>query len=290
MPDLQSSFEPWSPPLFLTFTLVILVAVYGRGWFHLHSVSKNIVPPWRAASFLAGVFLIWIALGSPLATFDDELLTVHMIQHLLLLTIAPALILLGSPVMPLLHGLSTRFVGTVLGPISRSYPLQRIAKVVTHPAFCWLAATSALVLWHVPSVFTAALHSEVWHMVEHLSFLSAGFLFWWPVIQPWPSVPVWSGWSILLYLFLATLPCDILSAFLVFSERVVYPIYFSASRHFSLSVLQDQVCAGALMWTCVTIVYLFAAAILTIQLLGFQDSKTNEFVPLEADSIPSPTP
>jgi len=105
-------------------------------------------------------------------------------------------------------------------------------------------------------------------MVEHASFLVTGLLFWWPVIHPWPSVSRWPELSIILYLFLATLPCDILSGFLVFCDRVVYSVYFSASQPFGLSALADQQCAGALMWTCVTVVYLVTGAILTTRLLS----------------------
>src|SRR5215831_7712737 len=112
------------------------------------------------------------------------------------------------------------------------------------------------------------MHSGVWHSVEQASFLGAGFLFWIPVIQPWPVDSTWSQWSTLLYLFLATLPCDILSGFLVFSDRVAYPLYFSMPRHFGFSVLADQQCAAALMLSCVTLVYLVPAAILSIRLLS----------------------
>jgi putative membrane protein len=71
-------------------------------------------------------------------------------------------------------------------------------------------------------------------------YTGPGFLFWWPVVQPWPSVPVWPRWSMLLYLFLAPLPCDILSGLLVFSERVVYAVYFWAAHRFGMSALEDQ--------------------------------------------------
>jgi len=113
-------------------------------------------------------------------------------------------------------------------------------------------------------------------VVEYASFLGTGLLFWWPVVQPWPSVSRRPDWSIILYLFLATLPCDVLSAFLVFSERVAYPVYLSTSGQSSLSVLADQQCAGALMWTCVTIVYLIAGAILSTHLLSPQISAAPE--------------
>ena len=91
----------------------------------------------------------------------------------------------------------------------------------------------------------------------------------------WPSELHWQGQeaSLLVYLFLATLPCDILSGFLVFCERVVYPVYFSSSQPFGLSALEDQQCAGALMWTCVTLVYLIAGAIVTARLLSSRGSQ-----------------
>jgi len=87
------------------------------------------------------------------------------------------------------------------------------------------------------------------------------------VVRPWPSVSV-PDLSIILYLFFATIPCDILSGFLVFCDRVVYPVYLSSSHLFGFSALADQECAAALMWTCVTVVYLIAGAVLTMHLLS----------------------
>ena len=97
---------------------------------------------------------------------------------------------------------------------------------------------------------------------------AAGLLFWLPVVQPWPSAARWPRWSVPLYLFFATLPCDVLSAFLAFCDRVVYPHYLSSHRVFPMSPLEDQECAGALMWVCVTFVYLTPAAAITIQILS----------------------
>jgi putative membrane protein len=274
-PFVEAAFESWTCPVPLTLALILTACLYLRGWLHLRSGSLNFIPTWRAGSFLLGLFLIWVALGSPLAAFDEELLTVHMIQHLLLMTFAPALILVGAPLMPLLHGLPRQFVQSVLGPLFRWPPVQRLGLLLSRPAFCWLAGAGALVLWHVPAAFTLALQSETWHVVEHASFLAAGFLFWWPVVQPWPSIAAFPRWSILLYLFLATLPCDILSAFLAFCERVVYPAYLSAPRPFGISALEDQQLAGALMWTCVTFVYLVPATILTTRLLTSRCAQRN---------------
>ena len=79
----------------------------------------------------------------------------------------------------------------------------------------------------MPVLFTLCVASRTWHTVEQITFLGSRLLFWWPVIQPWPSASTGPRWSMLLYLFLATLPCDILSGFLVFSDRVAYPSIFS---------------------------------------------------------------
>lgn len=272
----QNVLASWKPPIPLSLAILLVAFFYLYGWRHFRRGTPSVIPAWRAASFVAGLFLIWLAVASPLAHLDEYSLTVHMLQHLLLMTIGPALILMGAPVMPLLHGLPQSFVQSVLGPVLRWPAVQAAGWVLSQPAVCWLAAAAALLGWHIPAVFSLAMQSEGWHVVEHSSFLAAGFLFWWPVIQPWPSVPVWPRWTILLYLFAATLPCDILSAYLTFCERVVYPAYLNSQRLFGLSALEDQECAGALMWTCVTVIFLVPAAGIAMSLLA-PGSGTSEF-------------
>jgi len=244
---------------------VFLAVVYMNGWLRLRSAQR--VSASRAASLLTGLFLVWGALESPLVAYDHHLLTVHMVQHLLLMTVAPPLILLGEPLAGFWHG-SPRRAQVVLGRLLQPPFVQRVGLILSRPAWCWTVSTLVLVAWHVPALLTMALESEVWHSVEQSSFLVAGLLFWWPVVQPWPTVSTGPQWSTLLYLFLATLPCDALAGFLVFSDRVAYPVYFSMPRHFGLSVLEDQQCAAALMWTCITLIYLVPAAILSTQMLS----------------------
>jgi putative membrane protein len=245
--------------------LIIVAFLYLRGWLRLHKHDHN-VEAWSAGSFVFGLLLIWVATASPLAALDHEMLTAHMVQHLLLMTLAPPLILLGMPQKPQADGLLQRL--QAIGRPLRSEPIQQLGSVLTHPALCWLAAAGTLVVWHIPSVFMFGLRSQVWHGIEQLSFLISGLLFWWPVVRPSASTSKWPEPSILLYLFLATLPCDILSGFLVFCDRVVYPVFLSSPRSSGLSALEDQQCAGALMWTCVTIVYVIAGSVFTARLLS----------------------
>jgi putative membrane protein len=281
---IQAALDSWSLPLWLTLGLVITAVVYLRGWLHLRSTSLNVIAPWRTGSFLLGLISIWIAVASPMTVLDEQLLTIHMVQHLLLMTLAPPLIWLGEPVMPLLHGLPRSILRYIVGPVLRWPLVQWLGKSLAQPTVCWLAAVAALLGWHFPRAFMLGLHSEAWHSVEHMSFLVTGLLFWWPVIQPWPAVSKWPDLSIVLYLFMATLPCDILAGFLVFCDRVVYTAYFATSQPFGLSALEDQQCAGALMWTCVTVVYLIAGAILTTRLLSPQIAGEDVFREARADS------
>src|SRR5207302_1032551 len=150
--------------------------------------------------------------------------------------------------------------------------LWRAGSLLFGLFFIWVAAASTLVGWHIPPAFRLGLQSELWHGIEQASFLATGLLFWWPVVPPLPSVKK-PEWLIIVYLFLATLPCDILSGFLVFCDRVVYPVYLSSPQPLGLSALADQQRAGALMWTCVTVVYLIAGAIFTARLLSPQRAR-----------------
>jgi putative membrane protein len=212
--------------------------------------------------------------GSPLAALDHQLLTVHMVQHLLLMTIAAPLILLGAPVITLWSGLPQSLAHTGLKLLLGSSLVQRLERIVAHPVFCWLASTAAVIGWHVPALFELGVQSAGWHRIEQTCFFMAGLLFWWPVVQPWPSLPRWPRWSVPLYLFLATLPCDVLSAFLTFCNRVVYPHYLSSHGHLILSPLGDQESAGALMWVWVTFAYLAPAAVVTIGVLSPDESSS----------------
>jgi putative membrane protein len=259
----HASFES----AWVSVSLMLVAFLCLRGWLRLRRLNPDSVQSWRAGSFMLGLFLIWLAIASPLSALDHEMLTAHMIQHLLLMTVAPPLIMLGAPAKPLLHAPTRRSAHGIGGPL-QSARMRQMGRALTHPTICWLGAAATLVVWHIPSVFMLGLQSQMWHGIQQASFLATGLLFWWPVIQFSPTASKWPEPSILLYLFLATLPCDILSGFLVFCDRVVYPVFLSSPRSFGLSALEDQQCAGALMWTCVTVVYLIAAAIVTAGLLS----------------------
>jgi putative membrane protein len=275
MPHVQHGASGSFGPVLLTIMLVLTALIYLRGWVLLRSNSSGRIPAWRACSFLVGLFLIWVAAASPISALDHELLTAHMLKHLLLMTVAPPLIWLGEAVLACSQAWS-RFVRAGRVAFCCSVVIRTIGRALLRPEVCWLASAAALVVWHIPAVFTLAMQSEGRHFVEQSSFLLTGLLFWWPVVQPWPSV-LSPDLSMILYLFFATLPCDVLSGFLVFCDRVVYPVYLSSSNVLGFTALADQQCAAALMWTGVTVVYLVAGAILSMRLLSPRNFRNDGF-------------
>ena len=258
----------WSIPLWATLSLLLTAIVYWRGWRVARLTRPAELPPWRAGCFFAGLATIWLAIASPLDVLGNWLLLAHMAQHLLLMSVAPPLLLLGAPTVPLLRGLPRGWVREGLGPLFTSRTLHVIARFIVHPATGWIAMNLAYLGWHVPAAYELALRSPGWHEVEHACFLFTSLLFWWTVVQPWPSRSHWSRWAVVPYLVSADLANTALSAFLAFSNRVLYPTYAVAPRIFGLSAMQDQAAAGAFMWVVGSAIYLVPAVGVTMSLLS----------------------
>ncbi len=260
-----ASHAPGSISISATVGVLTTALVYFRGWYHLRKFPSAVLSVQSLALFIAGLVALWTTVASPLAMMDHSRLTFHMVQHLVLMTIAAPLMLLGNPVIAFQHAMPKRFADQVSQLLRR---LRGFGRVLTHPVSCWVAGTGVVIAWHVPPVFELGMHSQLWHAVQHASFLAGGLLFWCPVIQPWPANFRWPRWSIPLYLFFATLPCDALSAFLAFCGRVVYPFHAAADLAASALRLHDQEFAGALMWCWVTFAYLIPAIGITLRILA----------------------
>jgi putative membrane protein len=214
--------------LLILLTLVLTACVYSREWLSLRRTSPTLVTRWRLLAFLSGLLAIGVAVASPLGVLDHQSLTAHMVRHLLLMVVVAPLILFGAANQPPLSGLPNWSTGGSSLFMTRLRSL--LGPLFDNPIFCWLAGVATVVVWHIPFFFQLGLSSPAWHTIEDVSFISAGLLFWRPIITPLPNDAKTPQWSLILYLFLATVPCDILSAFLVFCGRVVTPITYRQTR------------------------------------------------------------
>lgn len=236
-------FDPW-----LLVGLMLTAGIYLRGYRILRRRDE---PRWQAgqlAAFLGGLTAVFLALASPIEPFAALLLQVHMVQHLLLMMIAPPLLWLGAPLFPLLRGLPQPIRTYWIAPLFRAPRIHRFVQRLTHPFLALPLFVGTTWLWHVPVVYEVALRSSGWHYLQHACFLGTALLFWYPVMLPYPSQPRWSPWLLFPYLILADVQNTILSALLTFSDRVLYPYYTQVPRLGGLSALEDQASAGVIMW------------------------------------------
>jgi cytochrome c oxidase assembly factor CtaG len=263
-------FAAWSPPWLLTLFLLAFAAIYLRGFLAIRKTRPALFPEWRLACYLLGVAALWLAIGSPLDGFADALLSVHMVQHLLLMSAVPPLVLLGAPVVPILRGLPRGFVRVVLGPLFSSRPLIETGRFLTKPAVAWLAMNLSFLLWHVPAAYDYALWNQPVHRLEHVCFLATSLLFWWPVIEPWPARPSGLRWGLLPYLLTADFVNTALAAFLAFCDRPVYRYYVERPNPFHVDPVSDQALGGVLMWVVGSTVFLIPAVGITFRLLKGQ--------------------
>jgi len=227
----------------------------------------------RMASFFAGLAVLWLAIGSPMDGFADALLSAHMVEHLLLMSAVPPLLLWGLPVVPLLRGSPLFLRRSILGPLLRASWMRRFVHWLTTPLVAWLAMNGAFLAWHVPRAYDFALEHENWHAVEHLCFLFSSTLFWGCIVQPWPARKHRLGWGILLYLVSADIVNTMLSAFLAFCGRPVYTYYIDHANPFKASLLDDQMLGAVIMWVFGSLVFLLPAMMLTLRLAGLGGAK-----------------
>ncbi len=241
---------------------------YARGWIRLQSRAARRFPLPRLLCFFAGIAALALALFSPLDAFANFLLSIHMVQHLMLTMVAPPLLLLGAPFLPILLGLPRRFVADGLGPFLAWHPLKTLGHFLTNPIFALLAFCLSNILWHLPVAYELALRSTAWHRVEHMFFLGTAILFWWHVINPWPTHNRWPRWTVIPYLLLADFQNTALAAFFSFYDQVLYPTYAAAPRFGNFSALNDQAAAGGIMWVPGSIAFLIPCAVVAIQFLS----------------------
>jgi cytochrome c oxidase assembly factor CtaG len=280
-PELKTVFLNWDIPPWTTLALLLTAVVYVRGWLLIGKTRPDQFPEWRLGSFLAGLFSLFLAVASPFDTLDGQLLSAHMVQHFLFMSVAPPLLLLGAPQVPLLRGLPRIFVRRALGPFFRMHWLKQVGRFLTSLKPAWLAMNLAYLGWHVPAAYELALRSENWHNLEHACFFFTSIMFWWPILRPWPTRQKELRWMLLPYILAADIVNTGLSAFLCFAGRPIYPSYVMQTNPLGMSALNDQAAAGAFMWVFGSTVFLVPAFWITHRLLSSKRNRRRR-VPVTA--------
>lgn len=229
--------------------LFLLGTIYTSGWLRLRNRSSHAAPTWQLALYLLGLTAIFLALISPIDTLASALLSMHMVQHLLLLMIAPLFFLLANPLAVFLWGLPGRIRRRVGRLLARGSLFRRGLWALTLMPVTWSLYVIDLWAWHHPLLYQMALRNDWIHDLQHLLFFFTALLFWWPIVNPAPRLHgiISYGFRI-VYLIAATLQNTLLSMAIALPERVLYPFYTILPRLRDLSPINDQALAGGIMW------------------------------------------
>jgi putative copper resistance protein D len=199
-------------------------------------------PRHRTLSFLAGIACVLVALQSGIGAYDDRLLSDHMVQHMLLLLVAPPLLLGGRPLILALRAIS---------PAARARPARALTRVQSfvHPVACLAVFTLIVLGTHVPPFYDATLRHPLLHDAEHAAYVLAGLALYWPLVGGEPVVSrQLSGVGRLIYMLAAMPAMAAVGAYLNRHATLVYAGYGPAGRALGISPLADQAQAGAIMW------------------------------------------
>ena len=272
----------WRPEVVLV--LAGMGTVYSLGWARLaRQGRRRLANGWRLAAFWGGLLALALALLSPIDALQPLLFTMHMVQHELLMMVAAPLVMLSAPLPFLLWGLPASWRGEVAGLLVRGGILRRLLQRVATPRLAWLVYVGVLWVWHSPAAYNAALRSAPLHDLEHLSFFWAALLFWWHVTGVGPRLhgPLGYGFRI-AYVLAALLQNEVLGVSIAFAREPIYTYYLTVPRIWGLSVMEDQMLGGEVMWIFGGMMYVVTAIILLARLLSWEERQVRRQEAAEA--------
>ena len=278
VPNLAALDTSWT---FAPLVLVALAAylwVYGARWLTSRRTGgARAASGWRAATWVAGVLMLFIALISPVDRLGEQMASWHMVQHLLIADLAPILLIVGL----------TKWI---LRPVTRRiHRIEQAAGPLAHPVFGVVAYVVAMWLWHVPALYDAALRHSAIHSLEHLSFFAAGSLYWWHLLSPIRSRLRMPGLGPVAYMASTKLLVGFLGILLAFSNTVLYS-YSWAGHRMGMTPLEDQNVAGLFMALEQSIVMGIALAWLFFRMLAESEAEDERAERYASAEEPSATP
>jgi putative membrane protein len=242
-PIAQVGWTTWTVHWSTVIGLAALGALYVWGARHLAAkarVAGTEVPelePHQRIAFFSGLLVIFLSLNGPLHDLSDTyLFSAHMVQHLVLSLAVPPLLLVGTP-------------GWMLRPFLANERIARVACAITRPTRCFIIFNVVISVWHLPPLYNTAMAHHPVHIVQHLTFLVASVLMWWPILSPLPELPRLSYPGQMLYCFLMVIPMSIVSIYITMADHVLYPAYSIAPRVWdNITPMSDQQIGGLIMW------------------------------------------
>lgn len=259
----DSVWRAWTFPPLVTSTLLIACLVYGTGVARLwrrvgggSGISRR-----QTFAFAVGMGVLALALVSPIDALSDELGWMHMIQHMLIMNVSAPILVLGMPGMAYLWALplaQRRWIGGW----KRRGTAGRVGHyLLWQPLLLWALFAFTLWIWHLPVLYEGALHNDLFHDLQHFTFLVSACLFWRVLLDPVSRLRMSRAVAV-FYLFLTSLHATFLGVFMALAPSVWYPTYVGRTDAWNVSALQDQQLAGLIMWMPACMAYAIVAAVM----------------------------
>ncbi|MSQ14306.1 MAG: cytochrome c oxidase assembly protein [Dehalococcoidia bacterium] len=231
------------------------------------------VDPTRACLFSLGVAVIYLAEGTSLHDLSEKyLFSAHMVQHLMLTMAVPPLLLAGTP-------------DWLARVILRPQLLFRLVKFLTYPVTAFLIFNAVLAFWHLPEFYDLTLSVHTWHIVEHLMFISAATIMWWPVMSPVPELNKLPYMGQMFYLFVQTFVPIVIGGIATFADQMVYHGYVNAPRLWGISAAADQQIGGMIMKIAGTLILLVAMTVIFFTWFNEEDAESPHSKPLKWEEV-----
>ena len=230
-PSAQIGWTRWT----VHWSTVIGLAVLGGAYLWWGRRHGTLLPH-QKFSFFGGLLVIFVSLNGPLHDLSDYyLFSAHMVQHLLLTLAVPPLLLVGTP-------------GWLLRPLIANPRVASVARWLTRPTRCFAIFNVVVAVWHLPPLYNTAMEFHAIHIVQHLTFMAASVLMWWPFLSPLPELPRLAYPGQMLYCFLMAIPMSIVAIYIAMADHILYPAYSIAPRLWGITPMMDQHIGGLIMW------------------------------------------
>src|SRR5687767_14855707 len=231
------------------------------------------VPPTigQRVAFFTGLLVIFVSLNGPLHDLSDSyLFSAHMVQHLLLTLVMPPLLLAATP-------------GWMLRPALRHRAVRAVARRITTVTASYLIFNVVLAAWHIPALYNTAIAYHPVHITQHLMFMVAAVLMWWPLLSPLPELPRIAYPAQMLYCFVMMIPMTIVAIYITMADHALYPAYAAAPRTWGLSPMEDQLVGGLIMWVPGS---LFFLGVMSVVFFKWQERGSDDTAGAQAEWAP----
>ncbi len=242
--------------------VAVLGFAYVRRWSALRAEpGARTAGAGRLAAFLGAMAVLLVALISPLDRLGEQLFAMHMVQHVLVLDLVPIFLMLA-------------LTKTLLRPVTRRVQvLEQRAGLLAHPAFAVVLYVATMAFWHVPALYDAALENPTIHVVEHVTFINAGLLYWWHLLSPVRGRISIGPFGPVVYMLVTKLLVSFIGIAITFAPSALYPFYADGPRVWGLGAGDDQAVAGAIMAVEQSVVMGIALAYLFVKALAESDKE-----------------